>query len=248
MKLYKLTDQDCKTRSRMLWGENVTHFIEPSNNPQLCTKGLIHAYQNLNLAYLLNPIHANYNNPIAWLAEGEIVVKDWGKIGTFKLTTIRQVKPSWVGSPKEQDVRIMFAIKCAKAVLPIFETAVPGNNAPRKAIEAALNRYHHKGSAIAKTGNAAIRAGNAAIRAGNAANAALHASSAAAYTAYAAAKASNAAIRAACAAYIASDVAYAAGHAANAIDTINFAALANDAIDKSFKKHNRLVKAQKEDK
>ena len=81
MILYKLTRQDFTTYNETLWGENVTHEAM-GEGIQLCTEDVIHAYLSPELAVLLNPIHADYDNPVLWEAEGEIVVnKDNTKVG-----------------------------------------------------------------------------------------------------------------------------------------------------------------------
>ena len=117
MKLYKLTDQNSQTYNEMQWGENIIHRLPIKDNPILCTEDVIHAYKDINLAYLFNPIHASYINPICFKAEGEIVIEDWSKVGCFSLTTIKQVdKPKWVDSKNDWKVRLQFAILCAESV------------------------------------------------------------------------------------------------------------------------------------
>lgn len=81
MKLYKLTTKDGKTRKGQFgetqWSPGFSLTLPVVNNPQLCTSNVIHAYRNVNLAFLLNPIHGNYKNPLLWEAEGEICCEDW---------------------------------------------------------------------------------------------------------------------------------------------------------------------------
>ena len=91
MILYKLTRQDFTTYKNTKWGENVTHEAM-GEGIQLCTEDVIHAYLSPELAVLFNPIHAKYENPVLWEAEGEVVVnEDNTKVGVKKLTTIRQI-------------------------------------------------------------------------------------------------------------------------------------------------------------
>lgn len=132
MKLYKLLRQDDTSGSDPIlrWGENVTHTLPQINNPQLCTKDVIHAYQSPHLALLLNPIHANYKNPIIWEGEGDIAVDNWGKVGCFRFTT--KTKIDLKISP---EIQLRFAILCANKVLPLFENKYPKDNRPRIAIE-----------------------------------------------------------------------------------------------------------------
>ena len=116
MRLYKLTDPNGVTRARepgeTQWGENVTHTAIGDGN-ELCTFDVIHAYLTPELAILLNPIHADFSEPILWEAEGEIVAREGDiKVGCKSLTTLRRlplVEPTLVQ-------RIAFGILCAKAV------------------------------------------------------------------------------------------------------------------------------------
>jgi len=190
MKLYKLTDENGMTRDDTTWGEGVTEDV-------------IHAYRNENLAYFLNPIHANFRNPILWEAEGDVVVEDWGKVGCFALRTIKRLDaPWWVGGSKEKIVRVAFAVLCAEAVLGIYEKYYPGCDAPRKAIKAAREYIKNQNYFIANVANAAIRAADAAKAAAEAAEAA---AAAAAHTANADAQ-------------------------RNGVNTIDFGALTDEAV------------------
>ena len=97
MKLYKLTDKNNKTKNNTQWGENTTHIIplEKRSNT-LCNEGILHAHTDINLALLLNPIHANITGPNLWECEGEIVVSEWDKCGCHELTTTTQLDiPLW---------------------------------------------------------------------------------------------------------------------------------------------------------
>jgi len=76
MRLYKLTDEDMMTWNNTKWGEGVEHRIPPVKNPRICDGDVIHAYRNANLAYLLNPIHAGFRNPVLWEAEGDVVIEE----------------------------------------------------------------------------------------------------------------------------------------------------------------------------
>jgi hypothetical protein len=93
LQLYKLTDSKGQTRNHTQWGNGITHELPEKPNPRLCSGDVLHAYKNINLAFLLNPIHAIYTNPVLYLAEGEIAVEDWGKVGCFGLTTVKEIEP-----------------------------------------------------------------------------------------------------------------------------------------------------------
>src|SRR5574343_2002173 len=99
MKLYKLTDANDMTRASYsnatVWGENRTNTVKKPH-AELCTDGVIHAYKNLNLGLLLNPIHANITNFHIWECNGNIEVEDFGKVGCFSLTTNKKINiPDW---------------------------------------------------------------------------------------------------------------------------------------------------------
>ena len=113
--LYKLTRQDDTTSggdTTVTWGANVSHTAVGSGT-QLCSSDVIHAYTHPLLAVLLNPIHANYENPKLWRCEGEVVADDHGlKVGVKTLTTIEEITLPVVTTEQ----RVKFAILCAKQV------------------------------------------------------------------------------------------------------------------------------------
>jgi len=116
MKLYKLTDQNNKTRvgeiNETVWGENVTHTASGSGT-ELCTDGVIHTYEDPRLAAILNPIHANFDQPKLWEAEGEIANLDGHLIvGVKSLTTIKEIPLPEI----TEEQKIKFAIYCALEV------------------------------------------------------------------------------------------------------------------------------------
>lgn len=110
--LYKLTNKNWETTGRTKWGPSVTHG-PTSGKGELCGPGWLHAYTSLELALLMNPIHANTANPVPWKAEGEIEKSDYGlKVGTRTLTTICIVEAPTV----TVEHRIRFGILCALEV------------------------------------------------------------------------------------------------------------------------------------
>jgi hypothetical protein len=233
MKLYKLTDKNQKTFGGMEWGEGVTHSLSAIENPQLCTPDVIHAYTNINLAFLLNPIHADYYKPLVWEAEGEIIVKDFGKVGVFSLTTKRMLTPpKWIDTENEKRVRILFAILCAESVLNIFEEKYPTDKRPQKAIkEAKKYLFETSNDAAARATDAATCAADAATCAARDA----YAATCAAAHAAACAAAHAAACAARAAAHAAACAAHAATHAACAAHAvgifIDFGFLADKAVE-----------------
>ena len=143
MRLIKLTDKNGFTRNNTKWGNNVTHFVsKPCNNPQLCTKDVIHAYRDVFDALLYNKQDADFRDPKYYIAKGKVVVKDDHKVGCYQLTTIKEIQiPKW--SLKKNIIFRLYAIYCAEAVLHIFEEKYPNDNRPRKAIEAAKEYLKH---------------------------------------------------------------------------------------------------------
>ena len=114
MKLFKLTDEHNETKNNIVWGEYITHSLPIVANPQLCSNHVFHAYKDKNLALLLNPIHADIRNFNLWEAEGNIIKKEWDKVGCFTLTTIKQREiPFWYSNLK---IRLNVFIKFSKKV------------------------------------------------------------------------------------------------------------------------------------
>ena len=229
--MIKLTKQDGTTKNNTAWGEGVTHRLTPCERPEMCSGDVLHAYTSLNVAFLMNPMHAGISDPRVFEAEGEIVVSDSLKVGCFSLTTTKEISaPAWVGSAVENRVRVLFAVLCAESVLHLFEEKYPNDDRPRKAIEAARRCIGTNEYAAASAYAASANDDNAAYAAYAAANAAYDASDnddnaayAATAAAYAAANAANAADAAANAA------AYAAGI------KIDFDELADTAVNTIMK-------------
>ena len=111
MKLYKLTDGDGQTRNGTQWGPGVSH--SGTGEGELCGPGWIHAYEHPLIAVLLNPIHADFQNPRLWEAEGDVGLRDGQlKCGCATLTTIREIPLPEITA----EMRVRFAILCAKYV------------------------------------------------------------------------------------------------------------------------------------
>ncbi|HRT22354.1 MAG TPA: hypothetical protein P5318_19765 [Candidatus Hydrogenedentes bacterium] len=110
-KLYKLTDGDGKTLNGTQWGPGVSH--SGTGEGGLCGPGWIHAYEHPLIAVLLNPTHANFQNPRLWEAEGEVGLRDGQlKCGCKTLTTVREIPLPSITT----EMRVRFAILCAKEV------------------------------------------------------------------------------------------------------------------------------------
>ena len=111
-KLYKLTDENNRTRHDMQWGAGVTHHANASLPAQLCTAGVIHAYRSAELAAFMAPIHVDRNVRTLWIAKGKVVVDDGTKVGCRSLTTLRRADLS---TPTKAQ-RIAFGILAAMEV------------------------------------------------------------------------------------------------------------------------------------
>src|SRR5258708_36378642 len=108
MKLYKLTDANGLTHGNTQWGEGVSH--SGTGEGELCGPGWIHAYSHPLLAALLNPIHANFVNPILWIAAGKPAPFDRElKLGCKKHTMVRQIKLPELTA----EFQVTFSIRCA---------------------------------------------------------------------------------------------------------------------------------------
>jgi hypothetical protein len=111
--MIKLTDILGQTYNNTQWDTGVTHTAPGEGS--LCSSGWIHAYptDNVVLALMLNPIHANFKPVRAWEAIGSGRSKSDGlKIGYESVTVLREVAIPDI--TVEQIAR--FAICCALQV------------------------------------------------------------------------------------------------------------------------------------
>ena len=220
MKLYKLTDAEGQTHNGFAWEIGEKQTLPIVSNPRLCTGDVLHAYKSPALGLLLNPIHADIEQPRLFEAEGIVAISDWDKVGCSELTLLRELPlPDWyTDAGRRKKVCVTFSVLCAEAVLPNFEAVFPGDDRPRNAIAAAREWLLQPSDSAAS----AARAARAAYRAANAANAA-------ADSAANAASAARAAYRAASAAADSVANAARAARAAGAA-SVDFAALADMAV------------------
>ena len=109
---YKLTDQNTQTHGGCRWvlGEEKT----TSGEGELCGPGWLHCYSDPLLAVLLNPIHADYENPRLFRARvGRKSKHDHGlKYGYTKMTLIEEIPVPAISTEQ----RVRFAILCAMKV------------------------------------------------------------------------------------------------------------------------------------
>jgi hypothetical protein len=110
--LYKLTDENMQTNNGFQWNLN-----EPRTAPgggELCTDAWLHAYTDPLLAVLLNPIHANIDNPRFFRCEGEVGATDSDlKVGCTKLNLLEELEIPKITTEQ----RVKFAILCAREVV-----------------------------------------------------------------------------------------------------------------------------------
>lgn len=103
---YKLTDMNGATRNNTQWKIGETKTLPTKKNPELCSGDVFHAYTNLNLGLLLNPIHANIENPRVWEITGKVCVSDWGKAGMFSQKPVREIEvPQWYRNETTRNCR-----------------------------------------------------------------------------------------------------------------------------------------------
>jgi len=111
--LCKLTDQDMKTHKGFQWELGVPSPVLPPGG-KLCSGSFYHYYSHPYLAVLLNPVHANFENPRLFLikAEGEIVSDKGLKFGCKSMALLEEIPLPKITVTQ----KIAFAILCAKQV------------------------------------------------------------------------------------------------------------------------------------
>jgi hypothetical protein len=195
---YKLTTQEGMTQNNTQWGENLTHEATGDIQKGLCSDAWIHAYTHPLLAVLMNPAHADIENPILWEGKGEGEAKfEPLKCGFRKFTTLKKIPLPEITYVQ----KVAFGILCAKEVYK----------------DSSWNQWADKWlSGEDRTKSSADAAADAAAYASAAAYAAAAADVVAYYAADAAADAARAAYAAADAADAASNAAKYAADAAYA--------------------------------
>ena len=186
MKLYKLTDEHGNTRNNMHWEIGTVH--EVSGVPMLCSDTVIHAYTSPLLAVFMNPAQGAFSNPVAFEAEGDVLVSGGTKVGVQKLTITGTCE-----LPKVSQTQcVAFGILCALKVCiaPGFVSWankwLSGENRSKEAAYDAAYTAAYAANAAYTAANAAYAAANAAAHANYAAYAAAHAADYATYAAHAA--------------------------------------------------------------
>ena len=109
---YKLTNQDMITYNTCQWTLN--EWKETSGNGKLCSNGWLHCYSNPLLAILLNPTHANIDNPRLFEieVEGENLTDNGLKEGWTRMRIVKELD-----IPKITRIQMVaFGILCALEV------------------------------------------------------------------------------------------------------------------------------------
>ena len=111
MKRYKLTTKDVTTHKGYKWEVGVEQVITTPGN-KLCSPEVFHFYDSPEIALLMNPAHANIENPVVWEVKCDEVAHDGTKGGAKRMTLVKRVP-----APKfTRNQRTAFAIKTALAV------------------------------------------------------------------------------------------------------------------------------------
>ena len=108
----KLTRQDMTTHNGFQW--EVGKWYKTDGQGNLCGPGWLHGYTHPLLAALLNPIHADIDEPRLWAVEIEGQRKDDNglKFGATRMRLVKELPLPEVTT--EQHIK--FAILCAKQV------------------------------------------------------------------------------------------------------------------------------------
>ena len=112
---YKLTTQDGTTHNYYQWslpkGEKPGDWHRTSGEGNLCGPGWLHYYHHPLLAVLLNPIHADIQDPILWEVEvGGEQKDDAGlKGGATKMRLLKKIDLPMFSTEQ----RVVFGIYCA---------------------------------------------------------------------------------------------------------------------------------------
>lgn len=119
--LYKFTSNGWSRRDTR-WEVGKTHRKERQcEDPQLCSSDVFHAYDDLNFGLVINPTHNTISEEhlVIFECEGEIVVRDWSKVGVFEITALRVMElPAWYAD-KTTRKRVLLALS------DIIENTVP---------------------------------------------------------------------------------------------------------------------------
>jgi hypothetical protein len=108
----KLTDKNLQTHGGCQWV--VGEWKKTAGNEKLCRRGWLHAYDSAGVAAFMNPIHANFKDPIFWCAEvsGKTLNNNGLNCGWTEMRLVTRVAPTEITVRQ----RIEIAIRCATIV------------------------------------------------------------------------------------------------------------------------------------
>ena len=107
----KLLQQDLTSHGGCRW--TVGEWKETTGKGELCGPGWLHCYESVELAVLLNPIHANIRNPAGYTVEVDGAVQHDHGLKTG-YTRMRLMEPIVLPSVTTEQ-RVRFALACALA-------------------------------------------------------------------------------------------------------------------------------------
>ena len=112
--MYKLLTQDMKSHRGFQWEINKEYRIDKHGN-ELCSDQVFHCYSHPILAILLNPIHANIDNPRLFEIEVDAIVNDDGlKYGTKIQKLVRELEVPQLDIMTKVDFSIRIAMEVYK--------------------------------------------------------------------------------------------------------------------------------------
>ena len=113
IELCKLTTQDLTTHNGFQWEPGVW-APKLSGDQNLCSSSWYHCYEHPLLAVLLNPLHANIQNPRLWKIEvnGDLISDHGLKRGYRTMRLVEEIELPDITTEQ----RLMFCILCALEV------------------------------------------------------------------------------------------------------------------------------------
>jgi len=109
MVVYKVVDENDRTRDGTQWGAGVTHTA-PGGEQGVCGPGWLHAYRDARLAALLCTAHVSFTTCSLWEADADVAEDLGDKLLCTRITTIHRIGLP----PYTAEQRVEFAIRCAR--------------------------------------------------------------------------------------------------------------------------------------
>jgi hypothetical protein len=115
--LYKLTDENGKTKNSTKWSVGATIYAEDRDpsHIMLCSNPVLHAYEDPLLGLMINPIHSNIKNPRLFIVKGKVVANNKGlKCGCKSLTVLEELPVPQISLEQRIAFGIYSALKVYK--------------------------------------------------------------------------------------------------------------------------------------